>query len=421
MMKAPKILMLVENNPVPDDYRVWAEATTLRKQGFQVSIICPKGETEHREAYICLDDIHIYRYHLPTGNGKIAYIREYSIALVLTFCLSLKVFFRHGFDVIHSANPPDIFFLIGCFYKLLGKKFIFDQHDPAPEMFHVIYKSQKSLLYRLLLFFEYCSYRTADLVITSNVSQKEFALKRGHCRPEKVFVVRNGPTLQSLNKARMAPVEPELKGGRAYLLAYVGAINVQDGVENVLYALHDLVHKRGRQDVSLVVMGAGDCLPVLYKLAHELQLEEYINFTGWTAYEDVLRYLAVADVGIIPDPQNGLSEYCTMLKTMEYMGMGKPIVAFDLAETRYSARDAALYAIPNLTEDFASKIEILLDNETLRLQMGANGRKRVEEELCWDHTQQNLLFAYQKLFPQAFDDTVQEAGSVLDEKVAMHQ
>ncbi len=421
MAKAVKVLMLVENNPAPDDYRVWAEATTLRKQGFQVSIICPKGETEYQESHVCIDDIHVYRYRLLTGSGKISYIVEYSIALLLTFWLSLKVFFRHGFDVIHSANPPDIFFLIGCFYKLLGKKYIFDQHDPAPEMFHVIYGNGKNLLYRFLLFFEYCSYRSADLVITSNVSQKEFAMKRGHCRPEKVIVVRNGPALQKLQRARTTQIEPALKGGREYLLAYVGVINIQDGVENALYALDELVHRRGRQDVSLVLMGGGDYLPVLYKLAHELQLEEYINFTGWTAYEDVLRYLAVADVGIIPDPRNGLSEYCTMLKTMEYMGMGKAIVAFDLAETRYSAGEAALYAMPNRTEDLASKIEVLLDDEKLRLTLGAIGRKRVEQELCWDLTQQNLLLAYQRLFPQAFGDTFQEAGSVLDRAIEIHR
>lgn len=421
MAKALKVLMLVENNAAPDDNRVWAEAITLLEQGCEVSIICPKGEIQYQESYTCLDGIHIYRYALTTGEGKMAYIAEYAIALLLTFWLSLKVLFSRGFDVIHAANPPDIFFVIGLFYRFLGKSFIFDQHDPSPEMFQVIYKGRMEPLRKLLLFFERCSYKTADLVITSNISQKAFAIQRGHCSPDKVIVVRNGPDLQSIKMASTVPVEFELKGGREYLLAYVGVINIQDGVENVLYALDDLVHKCDRQDVSLVLMGGGDYLPALYTLAHELQIEEYINFTGWTPRQDVLRYLAVADVGLIPDPQNGLSEYCTMLKTMEYMGMGKPIVAFDLPETRYSAEDAALYAIPNLTEDFANKIATLLDNENLRLKLGAIGRKRVEEELCWDRTKQNLLLAYQKLFPHAFDDKLHEVENVLDEKIEMYR
>src|SRR6266702_883331 len=394
---AKGILMLVENLPVPADRRVWSEAEALRDAGYRVSIICPKGYGQYEEAQICIDDITIYRYRLPViGNKYLAYVVEYGVAFLVTFLLSFKVLFQRGFDVIHAANPPDTFFLIGVFYRLLGKKYIFDQHDLSPEIFKVKFGGRMRSLYRLQLLLEAYSYRTAHLVITSNRSQKKFAIERGRCRADRVFVVRNGPNL-----AQMKPVapEPELKGGRRYLLAYVGVMAVQDGVEYTLYALHELVHKRGRQDVSLVLMGDGDSAPALRRLAHQLELNDYVNFTGWTENKDVLRYLASADVGLSPDPQNGLNEYCTMIKTMEYMAMGKPVVAFDLAETRFSAQDGALYATPNVIEDFANKIEILLDNEELRLEMGALGRKRIEEELNWDHSVKNLLFAYETLFP----------------------
>jgi asparagine synthase (glutamine-hydrolysing) len=198
----------------------------------------------------------------------------------------------------------------------------------------------------------------------------------------------------------MKPVtpEPELKGKRKYLLAYVGVMSVQDGVEYALYALHELVHKRGRQDVSLVLMGDGDSAAMLHALAHELELDEYVKFTGWTEAKDILRYLTVADVGLSPDPENGLNEFCTMIKTMEYMAMGKPVVAFDLAETRFSAEEAALYAVPNQVEDFADKIEVLLDNEELRSKLAVLGRKRIVEVLNWDYSKENLLLAYETLF-----------------------
>jgi len=127
-----------------------------------------------------------------------------------------------------------------------------------------------------------------------------------------------------------------------------------------------------------------------------------VYFTGWVEAEDIVRYLTVADVGISPDPQNGLNEYCTMVKTMEYMAMGKPTVAFDLAETRFSAQDAALYATPNLVEDFAGKIETLLDDKELRLRMGTFGRKRIEELLNWENDKQNLLQAYESLFSRSY-------------------
>src|SRR5260221_8139289 len=230
MTKMHRILMLVENGPAPADRRVWAEATALRDQGHQVSIISPKGPPNHQQSYICIEGIHIYRYRLPAfGDSYIAYIVEYGIAILMTFVLSLKILFRHGFDVIHAANPPDLFFIIGLFYRLLGKKFVFDQHDLSPELFQVKFNGRMRSLHKLLLFLEWCSYRAAHLIITPNLAVKRFAVERGHFDASRVFVVRNVPELE-----RIKPVAPELelKRGRRYLLAFVGAMEVQDGVEN---------------------------------------------------------------------------------------------------------------------------------------------------------------------------------------------
>jgi glycosyltransferase involved in cell wall biosynthesis len=398
--KPLKILMLVENLPVPADPRVWKEATTLHEAGFQVCVICPKGATKQQESYTCIDGIHIYRYQLPaTANSGGAYLKEYCTALLMSCWLSVLVLFRHGFDVIHVANPPDIFFLLGCCYRLLGKKYIFDQHDLAPEMFQVKFKGRMRLLHRLLLMCEWCSYRVAHMVIVTNLSQKWNATDRGGCSPHKVMVVRNGPSLTHLQP--VAP-EPALKRGRKYLLAYLGVMGVQDGVENALYALQRLVYRRGRHDVSLVLMGHGDHLPTLQALAHELRLDDYVNFTGWVESKEMARYLSTADIGLCPDLQNGLNEYCTMLKTMEYMAMDKPVVAFDLTETHFSAQEAALYATPNSIEEFTEKIEILLDHEQLRMRLGSYGRSRIETALSWEQSKEYLLNAYRILFPEHF-------------------
>ena len=390
-----KILMVVENNSVPADGRVWAEATALRDEGFVVSVICPKTPSDP-ETFICLEQISIYRYRLPAATDRaISYLLEYSLALIMTFWLSLLIVFRRGFDVIHAANPPDLFFFIGLFYRPFGKKFVFDQHDLAPDLFKVKSHGRVGVLYKLQLFFERCSYRVAHCVIVTNGSQGRLAVERGGCPVGKVFHVWNGPVLQKMQAVHS---EPELKRGRPYLLAYVGRMGAQDGVENALYALDELVHNRGRQDVSLVLIGTGDTCSELRALAQKLELDEYVHFTGWLKSADVLRYLTVADIGLTPDPQNGFNEYCTMIKTLEYMALGKPIVAFDLIEARLAAQDAALYAAPNLVEDFAHKIEVLLDDKELRCALGAIGRKRIEEELCWDYAKKNLLLAYKTLF-----------------------
>jgi glycosyltransferase involved in cell wall biosynthesis len=397
MTKICKVLMLVENVSAPSDRRVWPEAVALREHGCQVSIISPKGKQSDREAAACIDGIAIYRYTLPAvGNKYLAYLVEYSVSLLMTFLLSLKVWRLHGFDVIHAANPPDTFFLIGLFYRLCGKKYIFDQHDVSPELFQVKFGRRMGILHKLLLFLERCSYRSAHVVITSNLSQKRFAMQRGHCRAERVFVVRNGPNLKYHTPTTP---EPGLKGERPYLLAYVGLMAVQDCVENCIYVMHELVHTRGRQDIALLLVGGGERLTAIQALTHELQLDAYVHFAGLVRPVDIARYLSAADIGLVPDPQNGMNEYSTMIKTMEYMALSKPIVAFDLAETRYSAQEAGLYATPNRIEEFADNVEQLLAQPERRLQMGEIGRRRVETELQWDVTKEYLLLAYATLFP----------------------
>jgi glycosyltransferase involved in cell wall biosynthesis len=392
---------VVENLSVPADPRVWREAQTLHQHGYQVSIICPRGESRDTEAYVCIDGIHIYRYPLATNIEKASdYSKEYAQAMLHTLGLSLKIWQRHGFDVLHAANPPDIFFVLGLFYRILGKKYIFDQHDLAPEMFAIKFKGRMTWLYRLLQLLERLSYRTANIVITTNESQKRHAIEHGHCKPQKVIVVRNGP---DDTRFTVRTPEPELMMGYQYLLAYIGVMSVQDGVEYVLYTLHELVHKRQRQDIGLVLMGDGDQLLKLKNLTHDLQLNAYVHFTGWIEKEALLRYLSVATIGLSPDPSNQLNDRSTMLKTLEYMAMGLPIVAFDLPETRYSASEAALYATPNSVEDFANKVEILLENASLRQTMGAYGRQRIEDELSWNKTQNQLLNAYQQLFTRQGD------------------
>jgi glycosyltransferase involved in cell wall biosynthesis len=387
--------MILENNPAPADARVWPEALALRDQGFVVSIISPKGEAEYRESYVCRDGIHIYRYGLRNGDSPASYVAEYSMALLSTFWLSLKVLLRHGFDVIHAANPPDIFFVIGLFYRLLGKRYVFDQHDLTPEMFQVLFGDTRrgpipKVLHWLLLLFERLSYRTAALVIVTNESFRRIALMRG-ARDGNVVVVRNGPNLREMR--RVTP-DPALKQGRRYMLAYAGIIGAQDGVEYALYALHHLVHSRGRRDVSLVLMGDGAHGQALRALTHELALDDYVHLTGWIPRAEAVRYLTVADVGLSPEPANPLNTHSTMIKIMDYMALGIPIVAFDLIETRFSAQDAALYALPNSAEDYAHKIELLLDNDALRHRMGRLGRKRVEAGLSWEHSKRHLLQAY---------------------------
>lgn len=399
MTTPPAVLMLVENMSVPTDPRVWSEARALRDRGYRVAIVSPRGAASDTSPHECIDGIHIYRYRLRVGaGGRWDYAREYAVAALKTLGLTLTVWRRHGFDVIHAANPPDIFFVIGLLFRVLGKKYVFDQHDLAPELYRVRFGRPGGALHALLRALETCSYRAAHVVVTSNASQRRAAIERGRCQPERVFVVRNGPELGTFQPVA---AEPSLKRGRAYLLAYAGVMGSQDGVDYALRAMQVLVHQRGRRDVSFVLLGDGDQRQRLVTLSRALDLERYVHFAGWVTRSDLLRHLTVTDIGLTPDPSNELNDRSTMIKTMEYMAMSVPVVAFDTPETRVTAGEAALYATPNRVDDFADKIEILLGDGDRRRAMGAVGRRAVEQDLCWERSRPALWSAYEQLFPAA--------------------
>ncbi len=392
---AGKILIIVENLPVPFDRRVWLEANTLTGAGYKVSVISPRGKNDPKHEV--LNGISLYRYPMPPPTkGFLSYLWEFTYCWLMTFFLSIKILFREGFDVIHACNPPDTFFLLGAFYKVLGKKFVFDQHDLCPEVYQARFGSaKKSLLIKSLLLLEKLTYKTANLVIATNESYKKIAAERGKVKEEEIFVVRTGPDFQRFR--RLKP-EPELKRGRKYMVCYLGVMGPQDGVDYLLRSVEFITRTNGRDDILFVLVGAGDSFNDLRKMSVDLGVQNNVLFTGRIPDEELIRYLSTADVCVGPDPKNELNDKSTMNKIMEYMAMAKPVVSFDLKEARFSAQDAALYAKPNDTEDFANKILELLRDEKKRQQMGEYGRKRIEEELAWSHTKKGLIRAYEKVF-----------------------
>ena len=404
MSPARRVLVLVENLPSPFDRRVWQEATTLRDAGYAVSIVCPTGAgCESR--FESIDGIDIWRYPLPLeGSGAAGYLVEYGAALAFSFFLSWRIFFGRGFDVIHACNPPDLFFLIGAFYKLFGKKFVFDHHDANPELYEAKF-NRKDLLYKVMLVLERMTFRTADLSIATNESYKRIAIGRGGMAPDKVFVVRSGP---SLERMRLVEKNEELKKGRKYLVGYVGVMGRQEGIDLLLHAVRILVREFRRKDVHFGLVGGGTSLGEMRDLAVALGVDDYVSFTGRVPDEEMLAMLSTADVCVNPDVANEMNDISTMNKIMEYMALGKPIVQFDLAEGRYSAQEASLYAQRNDARDLARKILQLLDDEALRKAMGEFGRRRVVEALEWRHEAPKLLAAYEALWAPAPAPTPRE-------------
>jgi glycosyltransferase involved in cell wall biosynthesis len=389
-----RVLIIVENLPVPFDRRTWSEATTLRDAGHEVTVICPNGPG-YQHAHEVIDGIRIYRHPLPIeARGAAAYFIEYPIALFWEFVLALKVWRRHGFDVIHACNPPDLIFLVALFFKIFaGKSFVFDHHDANPEFYEAKF-GRRGVLWQSLRLAEKLTFKAADISIATNESYRRMAIERGGMRPERVFVVRSGP---NLGRVKKRPADPIWRNGRKFLVGYVGVISRAEGLDLLLASVRHAVYDRGRKDIHFAVAGSGPELDAIKQMAQDLKVADYVTFSGRVDDTKLFTMLSTADVCVNPDRVTAMNEISTMNKIMEYMALSKPIVQFDVKEGRFSAQDASLYAKANDPIDFAEKVLKLIDDPERRARMGAYGRNRVEQALAWHHEQPKLLNAYAKL------------------------
>lgn len=391
----PRVLIIVQNLPVPFDRRVWLECQTLVQAGYDVTVVCPRGEGTGPEQVV--DGVHILAYppYAP-GGSALGFVAEYVYSFLATARLVLKARRRGGrFAVMQACNPPDIFWPLARALRLRDRtRFVFDHHDLCPELFRSRFPDGPSPLLHGLLFLERMTFHSADRVTSTNDSYAAIARSRGSKAPEHVTVVRTGPDPERL---RRREPRPELRRGRPHLVTYLGVMGPQDGVDIVIQAADVIVNQMGRQDIAFTLMGRGDCWEDLVALRDRLGLQDYVEMPGRVPDQTVTDVFSTADVGLSPDPLNPLNDVSTMNKTMEYMSFGLPVVAFDLRETRVSAADAAVYVEPGDVEAYARAVVGLLDDPRARAEMGRRGRERVEQSLAWEHQRVGYLAVFDAL------------------------
>lgn len=380
-------LILIEDGSFTFDNRVKRQTSALCRDGWNMTIICPKYKAD--PFYKQIDkNLRIYFYPKSNASGKLGHIIEHSISLFFMTILTFWVFLIHRFSVIHGCNPIDIAWIIATPYKLFGVKFIFDQHDLSPELFltHAD-KNKNSIFLKPLLWLEKKSYTFADVVLSTNNSFKDIAINRGRVKPEQIFVVRNGPDLSKY-------VINTYNTNNIILVGYIGNMNACDGVENILDVAYHIIFNKNIIDINFVIIGGGSDQSRLVKQSKKLGLDKYVRFTGRIPDDDMLVWLNKCNICVQPDPKNEMNDVSTMNKVLEYMALAKPIVTFDLKETKVSCGNAALYATKNNTRDMAEKILLLKTNPELRESMGKMGRLRIENQLAWKYSIPYLLKAY---------------------------
>lgn len=394
--RAPHVLIIVQNLPVPLDRRVWLECQALIDRGYRVSVICPKGPGDPPRQHI--DGVALYKYKpAPEAKGLLGFVWEFAYSWVRTSWLSVAVRRNRPFDIIQACNPPDTYWLLALLWRPWGVTFVFDHHDLNPELFISRFGEPsgglKALEYRGLLWLERRTFRAAHRVISTNESYKAIAVRRGDRDADDVTVVRSGPDTR-----QMRPIYPEHpRPTDEITLVYLGIMGPQDGVDQVLLVVDELVHRRGRTTVTAILLGFGDCLDELKAQATRLGLDDHVRFTGRVDRSEIAEHLSAADIGLCPDLKTPLNDLSTMNKTMEYMAYGLPAVSFDLAETRVSGGDTLLYVPTGDIAAFADAIEKLIDDPALRARLGRDARERVSTLMDWRPQSEAYVGVYDEL------------------------
>ena len=391
-MRKRHISILVANLPAERDRRVIRECLSLEAQGYEVTVIAPRGDRTLRllpgSRSTRLRPYPIVLY----GSGVLSFAFEFAWSFL---CITLRLVAEvlagraHGVQV---CNPPDVFWPLALVLRALRRPWVFDHHDLSPEVYATRSGRPRRSVFRLLEVFEWLTLRTASAVIATNESFRENALRRG-VPAEKVTVVRNGPAAQE-----MATPDPAADDDDEHRIVYLGVLGPQDNVEGAVLAAEELIARRGRTGWRLVIAGDGESLPALNKLVAERGLGDVVEFTGWLDGPAVDALLRTATVAIQPDLPTRMNQLSTMAKTVEYLARGVPVVAVDPIETRRSAGDAAVYVGTGSPAEFAAALDGLLADPPHRARMRRTALARFAETLAWEHQARRYVAVWNGLF-----------------------
>ncbi len=385
-----EVLLIVQNASYPFDKRVSKEAISLSRNGYNVFVISPTSiyDSEKRTN---IDNISVYRYKNYLSDGSfIGFFLEYFLSLIKIFSLSLYLIVSKHIKIIHVANPPDFFWPLALISKLFGVKFIYDQHDLAPEMFNIRFSNK--LIYKILNYNEKLTVLLADSIITVNKTFKERLIKKFNVPSEKCEVAYNGP-YENFEPIKSDVLISKFKGKK--IILYVGLMTITDSIEIIIEVAKKIIIDEKRTDCQFILLGDGDVRLKMEHQANEYGISKNISFIGMVDYDKVMEYLYLADVCIAPDLPNGFNEYLTLIKILEYMKAKKAFVSFNLKETKSMAENSGLYA--DDINDYKNKLLYLIDCPDEAKKMGEIGYEIVMNNYLWSHSEKTILNLYKKL------------------------
>ena len=408
MNKSLKILMVTESN-FPNDIRVRNEAKKLINASNKVFVIALRFPGQNYYEYIY--NIHVlripkleifknYKQNQSSKNscfskikGIIGYGIEYFYFTIISFLLSIYLLAKFRIDIVHTHNPPDTLVVTGCLFKILRKYYVFDQHDLSSDLFKEKYGENETVIYQLLKFIEFLSFKLCDYAIVTNNSYREIAIQRNKISEEKIVVVRNGPDLEEFNHVQGIG----RRNGNSIIVCYVGAINYQDGLDNLVLIADIIIKKKKFKKIKFLIIGDGDYLDSIKNLVKTYKIESYFIFTGYIYDKNILNKLIIkSDICVDTAKLSFYNNNSTFIKNMEYMVFNKPTVSFALKESMYTLKNAGVFIEPDNYEQFADEIIRLAMNEKLRKNIGKNGNERLKY-LNWNVVSVPLMNVYEEI------------------------
>ncbi len=378
--------MLLENNPYPRDVRVRCEAESLVAAGYTVEVSAPreKGQPAHER----LNGVDVHRFRAITWqrNGAVAMLVEYAVAMIALHAAAVRALIR-GATVLHIHNPPDTLFLAGGMFRLAGRRVVFDHHDLGPEL--VAARFGRGTLELAARATERLTFAVSSHVLAANESHAEIALERGGKAARDLTIVRNGPP------SSWTRLPLHVRQGRLPIvrLAYLGTIAQQDGLEGLAEVLALLRNVTPAVEPRLMVIGDGDAKPQFETALKAYGVSASVTITGWLPQQRVPGLLEDADVCVDPAAALALNQRSTMIKVAEYLALGKPVVAYDLRETRRTVQDAAMLVRPGDARAFADAVAMLAADPALRSDLAHRARERARD-LTWERSEAALLTTY---------------------------
>lgn len=373
--------------------RVERESTALIAKGYEVDLICLRGQAEPEQETI--DGVHIYRLPVKRHKGKGVSVQmlEYLSFFFLAFLMITRLHFKRRYTAVQAHNLPDFLIFAALAPKLMGARLILDLHDLMPEFYAGRFQTEMtSWPIRLLCLQEKLACGFADQVITVTGLWRETLIRRG-IRAEKIIVVMNVANDRIFTRQLRTP---PASSDAQFRLMYHGNLAQRYGIDVAIEAVALL--REQIPYIHLTVHGRGEFLEDLQELAKKLDLEQHVRFsTSYVPTTELPLLIGSAHVGLVPYRKDVFTDGILPTKMMEYVVMGIPVIAArTTAISSYFDANMVQFFTPGDAQGLSNCILSLYHNRDRLTQLSTNA-DRFSEQYNWSKVASGYVESIEQL------------------------